>query len=101
MMGQGIYRSLMSYISTCVLVVGVAACGGGGGGDPSGGTPPAAVEPGVTADPGDIVAVRVGDVANLDGTRSSTSTNNSLTYAWSSPCRSLREADMTRPRPFR
>ena len=37
----------------------------------------------VTADPGDIVAVRVNEVATLDGSGSSTSSSDPLTHAWS------------------
>ncbi len=97
------------FVFTLLVAVLVAGCGGGGGDTPlpPGGTPPpdggspggggnlppdgggfnpppnqeASTDP-VQADPGDLLAARVGGLVTLDGSASSTSLAGPLTYAW-------------------
>jgi len=78
---QSRYQTLIGWLFTFVLALLVAGCGGGGGGggDNSGGGSNGLS---VQADAGDIIGIRVGTTANLDGSASST-TSGSLTYKWS------------------
>jgi len=76
-------RAVIRNLCVWLFVALVAGCGGGNGDTSGTSTPPAAVEPSVTADPGNIVAVRVGQTAVLDGSKSSTTTTNALQYEWS------------------
>ena len=85
---QRSYRALLGSLFTFLLVVLVAGCGGGGGEDASSGEDTANSGVAVTifsvqADPGRIVAVRVGELAILDGSDSSATTTDPLTFAWS------------------
>ena len=78
-----LFRSLFSNMCTFILVAFVAGCGGGSGDTSFSNTPPpTTVGPSVTANPGKIVAVRVGNMVTLDGSGSSTTTSDSLNYAW-------------------
>lgn len=75
---QSRYQTQIGWLFIFVLTLLIAGCGGGGsssGGQPSG-------ELSVQADTGDIIGIRVGETANLDGSASST-TSGSLTYKWS------------------
>ena len=110
MFTQRQYRTLIRYLLALLLVVFFAGCGGGGsdsgtpanetpGGNetppvnetpPGNETPPTTGTPPVAtiiveniARPGPLVAVRVGETAKLDGSKSRTSSQEPLTYAWS------------------
>jgi hypothetical protein len=76
---QSRYQTLSGWLFTFVLALFIVGCGGGGGGDNSGGGSNGLS---VQADAGDIIGIRVGTTANLDGSASST-TSGSLTYKWS------------------
>lgn len=80
--GQG--RVILGSILLFLFVLFAAGCGGGDtpSSTSSGGSTAAASPDTVIADAGDIVAVRVDEVAILDGTGSSTSLSAPLTYAW-------------------
>ena len=60
----------------------LSGCGGGGGSDSSNDAPSASVLS-VQADAGNIIGIRVGETANLDGSASSTTLSSPLTYSWS------------------
>lgn len=102
MRAQGMIRSLSGYLCTLFIVVSMAGCGGGGGNslppNPDGNTQ--TITAAITADPGVIGAVKVGNVVTLDGRGSRTTlpntSNNQITYAWSMlyrPDGSLAELD--------
>ena len=74
------YQTQIGWLFTFVLALLVAGCGGGGGSSSSGAQSSGASS--VQADAGDIIGIRVGETANLDGSASST-TSGSLTYKWS------------------
>jgi hypothetical protein len=83
---SGWCKALIGYVFIFVLGVFAAGCGGGGGDTPSspGETLTAAeIDKIVHADAGLIVAVRVGELAILDGSGSATSLTAPLTYDWS------------------
>ena len=83
-MNQGQSQVLIGYLFTFMLAMLVAGCGGGGGdtaAPPSNITTPTALTS-IVADAGSIIAVRVGEVATLNGRASSTSNLGSATYAW-------------------
>jgi len=83
MKSLGQWQAKIGCLFTFVLVLFVSGCGGGSGGSTSGGgSTPASVQT-LNADAGDIIGIRVGDTANLDGSASSAPTSGSLTYAWS------------------
>lgn len=77
------YSSLIAYLFACIFVVFVAGCDAGSGGRTGTEVPLAATFVDLTAIPGPIVAVRVGEVATLDGSGSSTTTTEPLSYSWS------------------
>lgn len=80
------YQTLIRRIFSFALILAVTACGSGGGDTASDditlpcGTPISNEV--LHADAGDIVAVRVGEAATLDGCGSSTTLTDPLTYAW-------------------
>ena len=76
------YQTKIGCVFTFVLALFIAGCGGGSGGGNSTGAASSAGSS-VQADAGDIIGIRVGETANLDGSASSTTTSNSLTYSWS------------------
>ncbi len=82
---QNTYRTLVAYLFACMLVIFVAGCGGGGGsGDQTGTTPTTpSTEIDIKAISGPIVAIRVGEVAMLDDSRSFTNSTEALSYSWS------------------
>ncbi|MGD8801866.1 MAG: hypothetical protein PVG12_01690 [Gammaproteobacteria bacterium] len=68
----------------CLLVVMIAGCGGSSGGGGTGSdTPSGAGFTELTAVPGPMVAVRVGETAALDGSGSAASSTEVLNYSWS------------------
>lgn len=79
------------YFFALSLMLALAGCGGGGGDGASGDVVSRDLascessEPNdvIHADSGDIVAVRVGETATLNGCSSSTTLSDPLTYAWS------------------
>jgi len=98
------YRALVGYLFAFVLAIAIAGCGSGGENDtslvpgsgdagtttpdetqpPSNDNPPiAAAVIDVNANSGGIIAVRVGEVATLDGTHSSTTAQEPLSFSWS------------------
>jgi len=80
---QGHYQALIGYVLLSVLVLFAAGCGGGGS-TSNGNTPPVnTVTELVHADAGKIVAVRVNQTANLDGSASTTTTSDPLEFSWS------------------
>jgi len=85
MKNSGWHRALNGWLWSCVLAIFISGCGGGGSSTnnntPTGGSTSANTI--VIADAGDIVGVRVGEVANLDGSASSNTSNVPLTYMWS------------------
>ena len=76
------YQTQIGCIFTFVLALFIAGCGGGSGGGTSGGASSSGGSS-VQANAGDIIGIRVGDTANLNGSASSTTTSSSLTYSWS------------------
>ena len=74
------YQTQIGCIFTFVFALLVAGCGGGGGGNSGGGSSSGGSS--LQADAGDIIGIRVGETANLDGSASRT-TSGSLTYKWS------------------
>lgn len=83
MVTQKMYRSLIASLFACMFAVFVAGCDAGSGGRTGTEVPLAATFVDLTAIPGPIVAVRVGEVATLDGSGSSTTTTEPLSYSWS------------------
>jgi len=82
---QKMYRSLIVYLFTCMLVVFVAGCGGGSGDGAvaTTSTPTAEHFVEIEAIPGPIVAARVGEVVVLDDRKSYAVSNEPLSYNWS------------------
>jgi len=78
-------RNLITCLCAFMVIALVAGCGGGGSSTGQITSVSEAGVVGVTANPGPIVAVRVGDTATLDGSRSSTSSifDQPMSYAWS------------------
>jgi len=80
-------RTLTTYLFACLIAVFVVGCGGGSGDQPKDETiapsPFAATYNELTAVPGPMSGVRVGGVATLDGSRSSTTSTEPLSYSWS------------------
>jgi hypothetical protein len=70
-------HSLTSYLFIFMLAILVTACGGGSSAPSEKNTAP------VTANAGPIIAARVGETPVLDGSKSYTSTSNTITYNWS------------------
>ena len=87
-MAQGKSRTVINRFFAVALAVLLVGCGGGGNSSTNnnsdispGGTVSSVVI--ISANPGTIVAVRVGDTALLDGSASSVSPRDLLTFAWS------------------
>ena len=78
---QGRYQTQMRCIFTFMLALFISGCGGGGGGDTTSNGGSTALS--IQADSGDIIGIRVGETANLDGSASSTTFTSQLSYAWS------------------
>ena len=84
---QNTYTTLVAYLFACMFVIFIAGCGGGGSGDPAGTTTPTDpftenfIE--IEAISGPIVAVRVGQVATLNDSRSFADSTQALSYSWS------------------
>ena len=88
MPNQNTYRTLVTYLFACMLVIFFTGCGGGGGSaDPAetviSTSPFATSFNELTAVPGPMVGVRVNEVAMLDGSLSSTTSTEPLSYSWS------------------
>lgn len=91
MKAQGWCQTLIGRVFSFALILVISGCGGGGGGGGDGTTSnPDPLPCGtstsndlVHADTGDIVAVRINEVAVLDGCNSSTTSADPLAYAWS------------------
>jgi hypothetical protein len=82
MLKQGLFRTLTGYLFAVTFAALIAGCGGSPDGGATGSLPTAGVF--LTARTGGIVAVRVGETAILDGSRStSPSTTVPLSYSWS------------------
>ncbi len=95
MQSNGLSRKVLAYLSALLLVMSMSGCGGGGGSAPAGTTPVApitgdsAVIEARTA--GGIMAAKVNELVQLDGTKSVfssntpefISTNVVLSYSWS------------------
>lgn len=64
-----------------LLISGCGGGGGGGGGDTTSTGSSSALS--IQADAGNIIGIRVGETANLDGSASSTTLGSQLSYAWS------------------
>lgn len=79
MKSQKRYFMLFEYSLIFIVFLFLSACGGGGS---SSDTPSASVTS-VQADTGDIIGIRVGEIANLDGSASINSTSYPLHYSWS------------------
>lgn len=75
------YQPQIGCIITLMLALFISGCGGGGGGDTTstGGSTALSIQ----ADAGNIIGIRVGETANLDGSASSTTLGAQLSYAWS------------------
>ena len=82
MMVHGECRKLFGYLFIILSTVFFTGCGAEGE-SPSTGSPSGSTYVNIVASAGSIVAVRVGEVATLDGTASYSETSNALTYAWS------------------
>ena len=72
------HQAQIGCVITLLLALFIAGCGGG-----DGSTPKTDVVLSVKADAGDIIGIRVDETANLDGSASSSTSSDSLTYAWS------------------
>jgi len=78
--------TLTTYLFACLITVFVAGCGGGGSGDQPETKIPSPFEVTyneLTAVPGPMSGIRVGGVATLDGSNSSTTSTEPLSYSWS------------------
>ena len=74
--------TLIFRLFACMLVVMNAGCGGSSG-ETGSDIPSATSFTELTAIPGPMVAVRVGETATLDGSGSAASSNEPLNYSWS------------------
>ena len=82
MLTEGLSRTLTGYLFAVTFAALVAGCGGSSDGGATGSLPTARVF--LTARTGGIVSVRVGEMAILDGSKStSPSTTVPLNYSWS------------------
>jgi hypothetical protein len=92
MLPRGLTKELFGFLMSLMLIVSVSGCGGSSG-NSSGGTPESPLPANTTiieARTGPIVALTVGDTAQLDGTKSYvssgspnfTSSSASLSYSW-------------------
>ncbi len=75
-------QKITGYLAVLMLVVVIAGCGGGSGGD-NGPTPAASQFDVVVARVGPVVAVRVGETADLNEQNSINSSSEPLSYSWS------------------
>ena len=83
---QGRRRAPIGYLFICILAIVLAGCGSEGGNDTTdngGGNPPANVYVNVVADAGSIVEIPLGSTASLSGVLSTTSSTDTLSFAWS------------------
>ena len=76
------WQSRIGSITLLTLTLLVTACGGGGGGSSSADAPTALTKT-LNADAGNIIGIRVGQTANLDGSASTSATSSALSYLWS------------------
>ena len=83
MLTQYTYRTLVAYLFACMLVIFVAGCGGGSEDQAVTETPFTEHYIDIAAIPGPIVAVRVGELAILDDSRSFADSTEALSYSWS------------------
>ena len=79
MKSQRRYQPQMGCIFTFILALFISGCGGGGDTTSTGGSAALSIQ----ADAGNIIGIRVGETANLDGSASSTTLGSQLSYAWS------------------
>ncbi len=85
MVTQKTCRSLITYLFACIVAVFITGCSSGSNDQTIAPTtsPLAANYNELTAIPGPMAAVRVGEVATLDGSTSSITSNEPLSYNWS------------------
>ena len=84
MIFQGQHRAFAGYFFIFILALVTAGCSGGGGsGNSSSSQPQSSSELILKADTVGIVGVIVGDVATLNGNKSTSYPEVSLSYAWS------------------
>ena len=89
MLTPGFCRTLTACLFTFLLAVFVAGCNGGGAGGGSSPAPTPTPTPSdilgvvVVAGAGPIVAVQVGETVTLDGSNTTTSSTDPLSYSWS------------------
>ncbi|MCP4876529.1 MAG: hypothetical protein GY896_13795 [Gammaproteobacteria bacterium] len=79
----GMSRGLTGYLLAITIALLAVSCGGGGGGSVDGTTDTAGRVAEIVARAGPIVAVRVGETAQLSDNGSYISSSGSLSYAWS------------------
>ena len=79
---NGRYATKAGCISIFILALFMAGCGGGGSSSSSDSSS-ASGALSVQAVAGDIIGIRVGDIAHLDGSASTTSSSDALQYTWS------------------
>ncbi|MGD8570034.1 MAG: hypothetical protein PVJ39_18245 [Gammaproteobacteria bacterium] len=88
MMDKGQCRALIGYVLVFLFTAVVAGCGGGGSDTGSGGgggntNTPVAASVDITAIPNNIIDAHVGEPITLDGTQSTVSTQDPLSFEWS------------------
>ena len=83
MVTQKTCRSLITYLFACIVAVFLTGCSSGSDGQTIAPSPLAANYNELTAIPGPMAAVRVGEVATLDGSTSSVTSTEPLSYSWS------------------
>jgi len=80
-------RALTTYLLACLITVIVVGCGSGSGDQPKdealAPSPFTTTYKELTAVPGPMSGIRVGEVATLDGSQSSTTSTEPLNYSWS------------------
>lgn len=82
MKAHGSQLTNIGWIFIFIFSLLISSCGGGGGDDaPSGDSVSGAVS--INADAGNIIGVRVGETATLDGSASTSSSDSQLNYSWS------------------